>query len=99
MSFAWFITLIAGVLATVGAGALFIGLLSTGERRTFMLRVMSYGLAGSGLVLLAGNLAGLVPDNDFFAGLLLLIFGTSVTTAPWKWSFQPKSGGEKPPAA
>lgn len=85
---ALFLTVAAGLLAAIGLGAVLIGAsLRRGanggsDRGRGMFRVGTVALTLAGLVLLLGSMIGIDTPSGMFAGLMLVLFGTTVSLPP-----------------
>ena len=97
MSMTWFATMAAGLLAMIGLGGVFAGILLKAEpRRRQVFRIGTVGLTLSGLVLLLGSLIGWLGSNEMFGGLLLVVFGTGASLMPLQPGDGQASGRSEP---
>jgi hypothetical protein len=82
-----FVTLAAGVLASVGMGGLVMAAASKDAgRRTRSLRVGAGGLTVAGLVVMVGGVAGWIAPSEVYGGILMVLFGTGLRLPPARTS-------------
>lgn len=79
MVLTWVISVSAAIFAVIGAGSLFLGLLSKGALRSPSLRASCYAFGAAGGLLLAGGVFGGLGSDEIIMGILLLTFATSMT--------------------
>jgi hypothetical protein len=83
MSMISFITVAAGILATIGLGGILLAAASTdpdrGDRR---FKVGLHALCLGGLVLLVGSVAGWAGAKAMFGGLMMVLFGADTKLVP-----------------
>lgn len=80
MTVAMIMTVMAGLLSAIGLGGVLIGAARPGRegsKRIFLIGSMSLTLAG--LVMLVSGMIGVGGTSELFGGLMLIIFGTSIT--------------------
>ncbi len=79
-----FITVAAGILATIGLGGILLAAAASKDPdlsgRCF--KVGLHALCLGGLVLLVGSVAGWAGANAMFGGLMMVLFGTDAKLLP-----------------
>ncbi len=83
MSMISFITVAAGILATVGLGGILLGAAAKDpDRSGRCAKVGLHALCLGGLVLLVGSVAGWSGADAMFCGLMMVLFGADAKLLP-----------------
>jgi hypothetical protein len=72
-----FVVAAGGVFGLLGMGGMFLGaVLDQGAIRRRAFRAGSVAMGLGGLTLMLGGLSGVVGSDEFFGGLMMLLFGS-----------------------